>query len=113
MRLSTSLLLLPASLVYAQTTYDVSVGPGFVYSPANLTISVGDTVRFTFAQGAQHTATHGYWANCTRQDTPFFDFNGSSSSTATKVFTSAGTYEYICTVSGHCDAGMKGVINVL
>lgn len=36
---------------FAQTTHDVDVGPGFTFSPAALTIEVGDTVRWTWAGG--------------------------------------------------------------
>jgi len=33
------------------TTFDVSVGPGFTFSPADITIEVGDTIRWVWAGG--------------------------------------------------------------
>src|SRR4029453_14437381 len=40
------------------TTVDVQVGPGFVFSPDEVNISVGDTVRWTWA-GSGHSVTSG------------------------------------------------------
>jgi len=35
-----------------------------------------------------------------------------TSATLTITFTKAGSYEYLCTVSGHAAAGMKGLLKV-
>ena len=40
------------------TTVDVQVGPGFTFSPDTVNISVGDTVRWTWA-GSGHSVTSG------------------------------------------------------
>src|SRR4029453_6074490 len=40
------------------TTVDVQVGPGFVFSPDEVNISVGDTVRWTWADSG-HSVTSG------------------------------------------------------
>ena len=50
-----SLCLIP-HLLYAATTHDVVVGNNF-FSPNNLTIEVGDTVRWTNNAGGSHDVT--------------------------------------------------------
>ena len=40
------------------TIFDVTVGPGFAFAPDTLNISVGDTVRWTWA-GNGHSVTSG------------------------------------------------------
>ncbi|MEM7309909.1 MAG: plastocyanin/azurin family copper-binding protein [Planctomycetota bacterium] len=51
--------LLCAGLASAQTTHDVSVGPQFDFLPANVTIDVGDTVRWTWAGPGLHDVKSG------------------------------------------------------
>jgi plastocyanin len=55
--LAASLLL--ASSLTAQTTHDVAVGPGFDFVPADLSIHVGDTVRWTWAGSFAHNVESG------------------------------------------------------
>src|SRR5215469_10541371 len=40
------------------TTFDVTVGPDFAFHPAEINISVGDTVRWTWAGGG-HSVSSG------------------------------------------------------
>lgn len=40
-----------AAVAVGQTTHDVDVGPGFDFSPADITIDVGDTVLWTWVAG--------------------------------------------------------------
>ena len=40
------------------TIFDVTVGPGFAFTPSTVNISVGDTVRWTWADSG-HSVTSG------------------------------------------------------
>ena len=61
----------------------------FAYSPAELTVTVGDTVTWTNLDAVDHTATaiDGSW------DTGLLGQGDSGSIT----FTAPGTYDYLCT----------------
>ncbi len=72
----------------------------FVFSPADITATVGQTVTFTNNDPAPHTATLDD-GSCT---TPNIDQGGSDSLT----FTAAGTYPFHCNVHPN----MKGTITV-
>ena len=63
---------------------------GMAFSPAKLTVAVGDTVVFTNLDGAPHTGT----ANDTSFDTG--TLNKGESGTIT--LTTAGTLDYFCAV---------------
>ena len=85
--------------VSAQTTHDVTVGNNF-FSPANLTIQVGDTVRWTNPEdgGPPHNVVGDDFASETDESFVF-----------SHTFTEAGIENYLCTVH---PATMTGVINV-
>jgi plastocyanin len=72
----------------AGTTHDVQIS-GFAFAPLVLTVTVGDTVRWTNLDAVTHTATSTSGAF----DSGDLDQNESFSVT----FTAAGTYAYICT----------------
>jgi amicyanin len=100
-RTLTILIVLGLSLLWAAAAFAVGTVPvragtghtveisGFAYSPAELTIQVGDTVTWTNLDAVQHTATatDGSW------DTGLFGEGESASIT----FTAPGTYDYLCT----------------
>jgi plastocyanin len=91
-------ILLPLPAV-AQTTHIVNVMDNF-FSPASLTIQVGDTVEWRNAAGGNShnvTANDGSFASTT-----------ASSFTFSVTFNSAGSNPYRCTVH----AGMTGTITV-
>jgi len=77
----------PATAV-AATVWDVRIA-GFAFSPASVTIAVGDTVRWTEMDGFGHSSTSdtGLW------DSGSLPLNGTFSFT----FNSPGTYLYHCT----------------
>jgi len=77
-------------------THDVSVINN-AFSPANLTIEVGDTVRWTNNSGRTHNVTGPDWASPT-----------SSSFTYSRTFNSVEQVAYECTIHN----GMNGSINV-
>jgi plastocyanin len=99
--------------------FDVTVGPlenEFSFMPDTVNISVGDTVRWTWASDF-HSVTSGMPCTADGQfcspdnmncdagilnDTGFvYEF----------TFTQPGMYQYFCAL--HCFAGMTGVVNVL
>ncbi|HWX16974.1 MAG TPA: plastocyanin/azurin family copper-binding protein [Chthoniobacterales bacterium] len=99
-------------------TFAVTVGPNgmLVFSPDPVTISVGDTVRWTWGSSF-HSVTSGP-PPCTA-DGQFCSPNDMNCSAGTlsnigtvyqHTFTQAGTYSYHC--AAHCSFGMTGTINV-
>jgi len=91
------------------TTKTVSVtASGFSFSPANLTISVGDAVKWTIS--GVHTVTSGA-SSSTPGAGDMFDEALTDGQTFTFVFTSAGVFPYFCRV--HEGNGMKGTITVV
>src|SRR6266481_8986467 len=96
------------------TTVDVTVAPGgtFTFSPSTLNISVGDTVRWTWASSG-HSVTSGTPCTIDGQFCSPNDTNceaGVLSNTGTvyeHTFAQAGAYSYFCVA--HCGLGMTGV----
>jgi plastocyanin len=98
------------------TTVDVAVGQGGdVFVPDTVNISVGDTVRWTWAESG-HSVTSGPPCvpdsqYCSPNDTSCFPGTTSNQGFVyTHTFTEPGTYAYHCIV--HCVIGMTGVVNV-
>ena len=98
------------------TTVDVAVGQGGdVFVPDTVNISVGDTVRWTWATSG-HSVTSGPPCvadsqYCSPNDTNCFPGTTSNQGFVyTHTFTEPGTYAYYCIV--HCVIGMTGVVNV-
>jgi plastocyanin len=97
--------------------FDVTVAPGgsFTFDPSTVNISVGDTVRWTWA-GNGHSVTSGLPCAADSQFCSPDNMNCNSgilSNTGTvyqHTFAQAGTYSYFC--ASHCLLGMTGVINV-
>jgi plastocyanin len=99
-------------------TFDVTVGPGgtLTFSPDELTINVGDTVRWTWASPT-HTVTSG--SSCTA-NSQYCSPNNTSCASAptsstgavyTHTFNTPGTYPYFCKI--HCASySMIGTIIV-
>jgi plastocyanin len=100
-RLTTFLFLLTSTVLFSQTTHDVTV-QSFSFSPQSLTITVGDIVRWTNISG-----THNVKA----------DDNSFTSGPAapapwefTHTFTAVGSNPYYC--EPHQGMGMTGTIIV-
>lgn len=97
------LLMTPVTL-WAQTTHNVTVA-NFSFSPANLTIEVGDTVVWTNSNQGTHdvTADDGSFASITSNQ---FSFS--------RTFNSVAEVLYYCTVhSVPGGSGMNGSITVV
>lgn len=82
-------------------------GSEFSFRPAEVTIEAGDTVNLTFDNRGMmfHTLTVGELGLDLRA-------NGGDSISGAIRDARAGTYTFICAVSGHADAGMRGTITV-
>lgn len=94
------------SFAASAATHDVTVGNNF-FSPNDLTIEVGDTVRWTNNSGFHDvTADDGTWASET-----------SSSFTYSRTFSSMGEVLYYCSVHStrgpYGNTNMNGRINVV
>jgi len=98
-------------------THTVMVGDGgaLVYTPADLTINVGDTVRWMWGSSG-HSVVSGTNGNADNQfcspsntgcDNPPLSSRGT---TYEHTFTQAGTFPYYCSV--HFSLGMTGTITV-
>ena len=97
--------------------FDVAVGKGGdVFVPDTVTIFVGGTVRWTWAEDG-HSVTSGDPCTADEQFCSPDDTNcdqGILSDVGTvyeHIFDQAGTYNYFC--FAHCAIGMTGVINVV
>jgi plastocyanin len=101
------------------TIVDVTVAPGGTdtFSPSTVNISVGDTVRWTWAASG-HSVTSGDSTSCI-SDGMFCSPNNTNCSTCMTsnigfvyefTFTQAGNFTYFCCV--HCHFGMIGSVNV-
>jgi plastocyanin len=96
--------------------FDVAVGQGGdVFVPDTVNISVGDTVRWTWAEGG-HSVTSGPPCFvdsqfCSPDDTncPAGVLSGQGT-VYTHTFSEPGVYSYFC--HAHCAIGMTGVVNV-
>jgi plastocyanin len=90
-------------------TINVTVGPGgaLVFSPASVTINVGDTVKWTWGSDFHSTTSgvpgmpNGIW------DSGLLN----TGATFSHTFNSAGSFPYYCTAHGGC-CGMVGMVTV-
>jgi plastocyanin len=90
----------------ASVTKSISIGDNF-FSPANLTVNVGDTVQWTNNGGLNHTVTSG-----TPSSSPGSIFDSGSlgrGATFSFRFSTPGSYEYFCRIHG---LAMTGTITV-
>jgi plastocyanin len=77
------------------------------FSPAQVKIKVGQTVRWTWA-GGSHNVVSG--PDCDAHDGNFRSGAPQSGGTFDKRFEKAGTFPYYCEL--HCSMGMKGEVIV-
>jgi plastocyanin len=76
---------------------------GFAYGPTPITVTVGDTVTWTNQDsGVQHSAT--------ADDGSFDTGRLSTSKSASRTFSAAGTFTYYCSVHGHSMTGKVIVV---
>lgn len=99
-------LIAAASIAQAQTTHNVTV-QNHSFNPANLSIQVGDTVRWTNNSGSHNV--NGTTSTFPSNPESFGNSVGSNW-VFTHVFTTAGSYDYQC--NPHASMGMTGKITV-
>jgi len=100
-RLTTFLFLLTSTVLFSQTTHDVTV-QNFSFSPQSLTITVGDIVKWT-----NNSGTHNVRAN----DDSFFSGPAAPAPWEfTHTFNAVGDFPYYC--EPHQGMGMTGTIIV-
>jgi plastocyanin len=104
-----SVLLLTAGSLFAQVTHVVQE-VGFAYSPATVTINVGDSVKFegTASHPLRQVSEETWDNNGTTLIQGGFSF---ASGSGTVGFPDAGTFYYVCTAHV-ASQGMKGKIIV-
>jgi len=93
----------------AFTNHDVTVGGAAnIFTPAELTINVGDTVTWTNAGGFHNVVSDAQDGN----GDPIFSSGTATAADWTYQFTfdTAGTYTYVC--QPHAAIGMVGTITV-
>jgi plastocyanin len=87
-------------------TVILSVSGGGQFTPNNLTVPRGTTVRWIWSDGPHSVTAHGaptFPGSPSETDYPFvYEF----------TFNTAGTYQYHCTVHGSASAGMRGTVVV-
>jgi len=104
-KLVVAVALVMPSLLFAATV-NVSVGPGFSFSPPTVTVAPGDTVRWNFL--ATHTTTSDL-----QTGPEVWDSGVMSSGFFTHTFNTPGNYPYYCFL--HSSPGgtfMNGVVQV-
>ena len=77
------------------------------FSPAQVTIKVGQTVRWKWS-GSTHSVVSG--SDCSTEDGKFKSGEPASGGVFDKKFETAGTFPYYC--QPHCSMGMKGTVVV-
>ncbi len=102
---------LAPTLVMAQATVTIQVGPGgnSTYSPLNAVCTVGDTIKFVWVTGFHPTQSD----NGTTIPLQTLDGSGGLNSIYKVVMTSVGVVPYYCTAHGTSGGGgMSGTITV-
>jgi plastocyanin len=91
----------------------VTVGTGNVYDPADATIAPGEVVKWSW-DGGTHNVRADNDADCESARPDWFasDTLQGRGNTYCVQFNETGTWNYQCTVTGHCRDGMKGTITV-
>jgi plastocyanin len=80
------------------------------FSPANVTISAGDSVTWSWDGNDGHTVTHGSSPTSPPNASKLFDTPERTSGTFGFRFNNAGTFAYFC--RPHYNMGMRGTITV-
>jgi len=93
------------------TVYDVGV-VGTTFSPANVTVNIGDSVNWSWDTNLFHSVYQTIVpSNCTAFANGFTSGSASETGNYTKTFNSLGTFYYACIV--HCSIGMRGHVMVV
>ena len=92
-----SILLCGFTHLQSQITHDITIA-AFAFSPSDLSIEIGDIVRWTNEEGAVHTTTSGTGGQSPGVPDGTWDSGDlNQNSTFTFQFDNAGTFSYYCT----------------
>jgi plastocyanin len=110
------LLLISAGTSYS-TIVNVSV-QNFSFSPPNINVFVGDTIRWNWVNGSHTTTCDGTNGSIRPAGAPFWNSDmNSTSPTFTYVVTVAGSYHYVCIphspdMSGNIEATLSVITQI-
>jgi plastocyanin len=90
-----------STAIVGATTGSVTVGPGIIYTPTMVTICAGGTVTFTWAAASLPHSVE--WTSGPMPRPP--DSATMTSGSYPAMFTTPGTYGYICAVHGSAMSG--------
>jgi len=90
---------------------EVVVGPGNQYEPADVTISAGEVVTWTWS-GGFHNVVADDDADCAQARPDWFSSEDKGMGNFCVRFNETGTWNYHCTIANHCSDGMKGTVTV-
>lgn len=82
----------------------VDATPALAFAPSNITVTVGETVKFAFGSVA-----HNVYFDSTPAGAPANIAGTNSNTSANRTFTALGTFGYEC----HIHPGMRGTITVV
>jgi plastocyanin len=100
------------SSIAAAANFDVNVGSnGDNFSPNTIKASVGDTVTFKFTSSPHDVVESTFDAPCTYKNAGIYAPISKSPTTFIVNVTSTDPTWFFCSVPGHCNSGMVGVIN--
>jgi FtsP/CotA-like multicopper oxidase with cupredoxin domain len=94
----------------AASTYAVSLSDELKITPAM--IDAPANTPLTFAVTNEGKAQHSFAVQAPDQTYETAMLDGGATATLEVPGLAAGNYEYLCTVAGHADAGMKGMLMV-
>ena len=89
-------------------TVTVQAKQGFKFEPSNVEVPEGAEVHLTF----ENTGLMGHNLKVPELDAGTQTIAADKSETITFTADSSGSYQFICDVPGHKEAGMKGTIRV-
>ena len=101
----------------APRVINVFAGPGYVFTPATVTVQRGETI--SFAVTTMGPFVHEFMVGpadavaADQEGTPeVTDIGMMETKTLTYTFDGAGPYAFACHEPGHFEAGMRGTITV-
>ncbi|MEP7378084.1 MAG: plastocyanin/azurin family copper-binding protein [Chloroflexota bacterium] len=107
-----------AGTVSAPRLIDVFAGPGYTFTPSNITVERGETV--TFEVTTMGPLIHEFMVGpadavaADQEGTPeVADIGMMQTKTLTYTFDGSGPYVFACHAPGHYEAGMRGTITVV
>jgi plastocyanin len=110
--LSRTLLLSAAVSLASAANFDVQVGEnGDSYTPSTISAQKGDTVTFHFSGASHDVVQSTFEAPCSPMAGGIYVPIQNKADTFTVTVQNSDPIWFYCSVPGHCNEGMVGVIN--